>query len=67
MILEYPNLAAEMARRGETQKDLARLLVISEPSISMKMQGKRGFKMEEINAILDHYEKPFEELFRKGL
>lgn len=63
----FPNLAAEMRRRGETQTDLAKLLGLnSYSSISAKMNGYREFRLCEVEAICKHYAKSFEELFIRG-
>ena len=36
----YPGLAAEMARRGDTQKVLAKLLNLPNASISRRLSGQ---------------------------
>lgn len=63
----FPNLAAEMRRRGETQGDIAKLLGLnSYSSISAKMNGIRDFRICEIETICNHYGMTFEDLFTRG-
>lgn len=62
----YPNLAAEMARCNDTQKTLADALGVSQSSLCLKMSGRRGFTMHEIDSACRRYDKSYEELFREG-
>ncbi len=52
-------------RKGhnETQKDLARLLSISEGAYRNKENGKAEFKMSEMFMISDHYGIPIDQIF----
>ena len=53
---EYPNLAAEMARRGVTARDLATLLGKNVATIYPKLRpGKPDFKTRDAFAIKDRY------------
>ena len=47
----YPNLNAEMARRGLTQREIAPLLGIKTSTLSLKFNGKSGFSLKEAAAI----------------
>lgn len=48
---QYPNLDAEMARVGVTQKDIAKLLEKRTATISDKMNGKSKFDIDEAHLI----------------
>lgn len=61
---KYPNLLAEMARRGETQKSLAEILGLSVNCISQKMNGKTEWNIGEIEKLCEHYGKDYYELFK---
>lgn len=59
------NLKAEMARAGITGQDLAEKLGVTSGTFSMKLNGKRGFTLDEaleIKGIL-RCETPVETLF----
>lgn len=49
----YPNLKAEMARRGVLAKDIAVMLGVTETTISNKINGKFGFSLKEAMMIRD--------------
>ena len=59
----YPNMRAEMARRGETLGDLADLLGINRPYMSRKINKKSNFTQEQIDIIVSHFDEPYEYLF----
>lgn len=59
----YPNLRAEMARRGETVEDLADLLGITRPAMNLKINKKTGFNQKQIGLIISHFDEPYEYLF----
>lgn len=61
----YPNLRAEMARRGDTLQDLKELLDLSEGAISRRLSGITGWSIEEANVLCKRYDVPFEILFVK--
>lgn len=63
-IVKFPNLVAEMARNGETQKDLAALLNISRSKMSRKMTGKSLWTIPDVEIICNHYKKDYYELFK---
>ena len=62
--VKYPGLAAEMARRGDTQEDLAKLLKLSRPTVCTKLSGKAEWSIGEIEIICEHYKKDYYELFK---
>jgi len=61
----YPELVVEMARHGEYRKDLAKLLGITNGSITGRLSGKTQWTIGEIEKICEHYGKDFYELFKK--
>lgn len=63
-IVKYPNLLAEMARKGESQKDLANLLDLTNASISRKLAGITHWSIEEVEKICEYYKKDYYELFK---
>lgn len=61
----YPGLVAEMAKRGETQEVLSKLLGLRRESISRRMTGKLEWSISEIEKICEYYKKDYYELFKK--
>lgn len=59
----FPNLAAEMARKGHTQSDVAAMLGLKQAAVSMRMAGKKEWGIGEINTLCSKYGKPYEYLF----
>ena len=69
----YPNLRAEMRRKGITQRDMVKYLngrdcKISVTTLCNKMTGKREFTFSEAIAIKDilGVEVPLEVLFQRN-
>lgn len=52
---KHPNLRAEMARIGIKQKDVAKLLGVSELTVSKKMNGKSSFTIDEAFLIKETF------------
>jgi transcriptional regulator with XRE-family HTH domain len=48
---EAANIRAEMARNGLTQRDLAALLGLSQPTVSARLRGRTDFTVSEVRAI----------------
>jgi transcriptional regulator with XRE-family HTH domain len=63
----FPNLIAEMARKGITQTDICKCINKNKSTVSEKMNGKREFKISEIIKIKDTFfsELTLEYLFEK--
>lgn len=61
----FPNLLAEMARKGETQKSIAKVLGVSEPTISLKFKGKSDWTLGEVETLCDYFNKDYYQLFIK--
>lgn len=64
MKIKYPNLLAEMARRGDKQKDLAKLIGVATPGISRRLSGQTEWSIGEIEIICEHYGKDYYQLFK---
>lgn len=63
-VIKYPNLVAEMARRGESQTTISKLLGKSIPSVSKRFSGVMKWNIDEIDKVCEHYGKSYEELFK---
>lgn len=63
--LKYPELLGEMAKNGDTQRSLATILGITYSSVSRRMTGRSKFTIDEIDKICKHYNKSYDELFKK--
>lgn len=63
--VEYPELSAEIAKKGETQKEIADLLFASMSAVNRKLRGLTDWTVTEIHFLYDHYKKPFEVLFQE--
>lgn len=63
--IEYPELLAEMARHGDTQKAIAKLLELSIPSFSRRLSGEVDWSISDIEKLCKHYNKDYYELFKK--
>lgn len=61
---KYPNLLGEMARNGETQGTLAKLLGLSNPSITRRLTGEIEWRIWEVETICEHYKKDYYQLFK---
>lgn len=63
--IKYPNLLAEMAKHGETGRKLSLLLNITEAQFSRKINGLTKWNLKEVDKLLEHYKKTYEELFKR--
>lgn len=63
-VIKYPNLVGEMAKHGDTQKSLGKLLNITNGSVCKKLSGEREWTISEIDLICEHYKKDYYELFK---
>lgn len=64
--IKYPVLVGEMAKRGDTQRELAKLLGINKNSISKRFSGKVQWSKNEIDKICEFYGKDYYELFKEN-
>lgn len=61
----FPNLAGEMAKRGETVGTIAKLLDVSKPIAYSRLQGKSDFRIGEVEKLCEHYNSDYATLFSK--
>lgn len=61
---KFPNLVAELARKGECQKSLAVLLHLNQATISRKMNGISDWTIGEIETLCDYFNKDYYTLFK---
>lgn len=62
--VKFPELEAEMARRGDNQLTLAKLLTTTQASISRRLSGKTNWQVWEIDVLCDYYGKDYYQLFK---
>ena len=64
--LMYAELVGEMAKRGETQEDLAKVIGInSATSISRRLSGEIEWSIGEVEKLCEYYGKDYYTLFKK--
>ena len=61
----YTNLIVAMRKKKLAQKQLARMIGISDTSFSRKMNGKAVFTLPEAQAIATHLQCSLDYLFQK--
>lgn len=61
----YPELVAEMAKKGESQTSLAKLLEMSRPAMSNRLAGKTEWTISEIDKLCEYFDKDYYTLFKK--
>lgn len=64
--LLYPELIGEMAKHGDTQKTIAKMLGISHLTVCRKFAGKSEWTINEVDILCQHYQKDYYELFKKN-
>lgn len=62
----YPNLMAEMARKGDTLTSLSKWLEMSLPLLHSRVSGKTMWKIHEIDKLCNRYDTDYETLFKRG-
>lgn len=60
----YPNLRAEMKKRGDTQETLANLLFMDKSNISRRFTGITQWGIGEIDKLCEYYGKDYYYLFK---
>lgn len=63
--VKFPGLVGEMAKRGETQEILAKLLELPISSISRRFSGETEWSISEVDKICEYYGKDYHELFKR--
>lgn len=61
--VKYSGLVSEMAKHKDTQKSIAKLLDISEATISRRLTGETDWSIGEIEKLCNYYNKDYYELF----
>lgn len=61
----YPNLVAEMARRGITQTTIAKLLGVGKSTVSRKFSGQNDWTISEVEILCEYFNKDYYQLFIK--
>lgn len=64
--VKYPGLVGEMAKRGETQEVVAKLLGLPRESICRRLSGQIDWSISEIEKICEYYKKDYYELFKSN-
>lgn len=54
-----------MAKKGDSQKDVADMLAVSASAVNRKIRGISDWTVTEIYMLCDRYEKSFEVLFKE--
>ena len=62
--IKFPKLLAEMAKKGDTQETLAKLLKLTQPCISRRLKGETTWSIGDIETICEYYNKDYYELFK---
>lgn len=62
----YPELAAEMAKHGDTLKSIGKLLGITYASVSRRLAGKNDWTISDIDKLCEYYNKDYYELFKRN-
>ncbi len=63
--VKYPELMGEMAKHGDTQRALAKILGITYSSVWRRLTGQKEWTISEVDKICEHYGKDYYELFKK--
>lgn len=63
--IKYPELVGEMAKHGDTQESIGKLLGLAYSSVCRRLTGKTEWSISEIDKLCDYYNKSYEELFKK--
>lgn len=58
----FRELRAMMMRHGDTQKDIARALLLGLSMTNYKMNAKRPWTLEEMYILMDRYHIPYDQM-----
>lgn len=64
--VKYPELVGEMAKHGDTQKSIAKLLGITYSSVSRRLSGEIDWTIGDIEKLCKYFNKDYYELFKKN-
>lgn len=62
----YPNLLAEMARKGETTTDIGKLLKLDRSQVYRKLNGQAKWTIGDAEILYEHYGIDMYTLFKKN-
>ncbi len=62
----YPKLIGCMAENGDNISSLAKIVGLQYQALSARLRGKKAFELPEIFAIMEHYNRGFDELFSRN-
>ena len=63
---KYPRLIAEMEKKKETRKDIAKLIEKDPSQVTRKLKGEIGWTIPEAKKLVAHYKVNFMALFEEG-
>ena len=63
----FDNLRAEMRRHNKTNNDVGKILGISTNAVSLKLNGKTPFTLDEIRKLADEFDCSLDYLAVKSL
>ena len=64
--IRFPELIGEIAKRGDTQRALAKRLGLSYGAVWRRMSGRTEWSVDEINKVCEYYGKDYNELFKQN-
>ena len=62
---KYPVIREELAKRGQTLKDLEDVLHIDRTNIGLRIRGKRDWTIGEVKDLCRYFNKDFWDLFEE--
>ena len=62
----YPNLVGEMAKHGDNQKTIAKILDITHASVCRRLSGKSQWTIGDIETLCNYFNKDYYELFKRN-
>jgi len=60
----FPKLEYEMLMQGITQKELGKIIGVSQPTIARKLSGESELTIGDVETICDYFNKDYYELFK---
>ena len=63
---KYPEIRKELAKKGETLKDLEKVLKLDRSNIGLRIRGEREWTIGEVECLCEYFKKNYYELFKKG-
>lgn len=62
---KYPVIREELKKRGETLKDLEKVLHIDKTNIGLRVRGERDWTIGEAEELCKYFNKDFWDLFKE--